>query len=297
MPSYYSPNGNPGAHDDTDELDLLGADPHHDDDNDATAILGDDPLGGGHGQPSLSSPLSFKRKQKPSGFFSQPARLITALTGGAFGLSSSSQPSGQHSHDREPQSPPPGLGQSTRLDPIGPDDDPTASSSKADTAAAAAALPLDWYAEGPGRRVGYEDLTAIDWIFEYTKERQRQRVLHSSSASSAMPLLGYLQRFLDASQVWVVLILSGLAAGALAAAIDIASDWLGDIKYGFCSSVDGGKFYLSKTACCFGYDESSKCRGWKTWGSALGASSGGAVWFAEYAVYLMFAVCEPVLLG
>ncbi|GAB1320726.1 chloride channel [Madurella fahalii] len=278
--SHHPSNDN--TYDDTDELDLLGDDPQHDHDNDTAAILGGDPLGG-QGQPSLSSPLSFKRKKKQSGFFAQPARLITALTGGAINPSSSFRTSQPHNNDPHPQSPPPGLGQNTRLDPLGPGA-PTASS-KTDTAT----FPLDWYAEGPGRRVGYEDLTAIDWIFEYTKERQRQRMLHSSSVSS-IPILGYIQRFVDASQVWVVLILTGLAAGALAAGIDITSDWLGDVKYGFCSSIDGGKFYLSKTACCFGYDESSQCRGWQTWGLALGATSGGAVWFVEYGVYLVLAV-------
>lgn len=285
--SHHPPNGNP--YDDTDELDLLGDDPQNDHENDTAGILGDDPFEG-HGQPSFSSPLSFKRKKKQSGFFSQPARLITALTGGAINPSSSFQTSQPPNNGLQPQSPPLGLGQNTRLDPLGPDT--PAASSKADTPA----FPLDWYAEGPGRRVGYEDLTAIDWIFEYTKERQRQRMLHSSSVSS-IPILGHIQRFVDASQVWVVLILTGLAAGALAAAIDITSDWLGDIKYGFCSGIDGGKFYLSKTACCFGYDESSQCRGWQAWGSALGATPGGGVWFVEYGAYLVLAVGEPARVG
>ena len=40
----------------------------------------------------------------------------------------------------------------------------------------------DWYVEGPGRRVGYDDLTAIDWIFEYAKERQRLRSLYSGAS-------------------------------------------------------------------------------------------------------------------
>ena len=58
---------------------------------------------------------------------------------------------------------------------------------------------MDWYVEGPGRRVGYDDLTAIDWIFEYTKERQRLRVLFSTTHG----IFGYLRRLLDASHVWV----------------------------------------------------------------------------------------------
>ena len=116
-----------------------------------------------------------------------------------------------------------------------------------------ASATTDWYTEGPGRRVGYDDLTAIDWIFEYAKERQRLRVLFSSSTGP----VGQLRRLLDAGQIWWILILTGVATGALAASIDVASDWLGDLKEGVCTSgPGGGKFYLNKTFCCWGHDGS-----------------------------------------
>ena len=114
--------------------------------------------------------------------------------------------------------------------------------------------PLDWHVEGLGRRVGYDDLTAIDWIFEYTKERQRLRILSSNTHG----LVGYFRQLLDASHVWIVLILTGVTVGVLAAAINIASDWLGDIKFGFCKQGEqGGQFYLNKGFCCWGHDGSS----------------------------------------
>lgn len=109
---------------------------------------------------------------------------------------------------------------------------------------------LDWYLEGPGRRVGYDDLTAIDWIFEYTKERQRLRLLYSQSAG----LYGYARQLFDASHVWLILIGVGLASGVLAASIDVASDWLGDLKTGYCrNGAGGGRFYLNKGFCCWGH--------------------------------------------
>ncbi|KAH6850372.1 chloride channel [Chaetomium sp. MPI-CAGE-AT-0009] len=249
-----NPYRNPYAHHDdedddgTDELDLLGDDPHAA--NDPTGILRDDPL-----QTDLSSPLTFKRKQKQPSLLSQPSRIITALTGRRPFASSSSP---RTSHDLPHGALPP--------------------------------HPHDWYTEGPGRRVGYADLTAIDWIFEYTKERQRQRALHAH-APLGHSLLGYLRRLLDASHVWVVLLLCGLAVGALAAGIDVATDWLGDVKHGFCSGeVDGGRFYLGRTACCLGYDEGSQCRGWRRWGDVFGAGQGGGRWVVEGVVYLVFAV-------
>lgn len=112
-------------------------------------------------------------------------------------------------------------------------------------------VSVDWYTEGPGKRVGYDDLTAIDWTFEYAKERQRLRVLYSSATG----LLGQLRRFVDASQIWWILILTGIATGIVAASIDVASDWLGDLRSGMCRSGSrGGKFYLNRSFCCWGLD-------------------------------------------
>lgn len=109
----------------------------------------------------------------------------------------------------------------------------------------------DYSTEGPGQRVGYGDMTAIDWIFEYTKERQRLKALRSRTTG----LLGYFRQLLDASQIWSVLIATGLAAGIITASIDVASDWLGDLKTGYCQNGrDGGRFYLNRGFCCWGYE-------------------------------------------
>lgn len=156
--------------------------------------------------------------------------------------------------------------------------------------------PLDWYLEGPGRRVGYDDLTAIDWIFEYTKERQRLRFLYSH----ANGLIGYAQQLLDASQIWIVLILTGLAAGVLAATIDVASDWLGDLKTGYCKpGVGGGHFYLNRGFCCWGHEEWAQCQGWTSWSAALHIKNAVGSYFVEYIFFvtysIAFAACASLL--
>ncbi|KAK3322488.1 chloride channel [Apodospora peruviana] len=263
-PSSSSSHNDAAAADSPDELDFLGGNGGDDDRED---ILLDDPL-----QRDLTEPLSFKRKQK-QGFFSQPSRLLTALTGGAVGSGSGISSSPGPSHSPAPGAP---AGGSTPLEGLRHPKEPA---------------PLDWYVEGPGRRVGYEDLTAIDWIFEYTKERQRLRVLFGSATG----LLGYLRQFLDASQVWIILVLTGLAVGVIAAWIDVTSDWLADTKVGYCSTVDGGAFYLSKSFCCWGYDEHSKCLGWRSWSAALGIASAGGKWFIEYFFYLVLSVSFAIM--
>lgn len=101
-----------------------------------------------------------------------------------------------------------------------------------------------WAIEGPGRRI-YDDLTAIDWIFEYTKERLRVRALEGRGG-----VVGHLAKAWDASHIWLVLIGTGIMAGVLAAFINIVTNWLGDLKDGYCSHT----FYLSRNFCCWGLD-------------------------------------------
>ncbi|KAL2872723.1 chloride channel protein [Aspergillus lucknowensis] len=156
---------------------------------------------------------------------------------------------------------------------------------------------LDWYVEGPGRRVGYDDFTAIDWIFEYSKERQRKRLL----SSSGQGLLGHCRRLLDASNVWLVLVATGISVGIIAASIDIVSDWLGDIKAGYCrSGPGGGKFYLNRSFCCWGHEQDpSNCLDWTPWGKAVGATSPGGAYVVQYIFYtiysVFFAICACTL--
>jgi chloride channel 3/4/5 len=157
---------------------------------------------------------------------------------------------------------------------------------------------LDWYVEGPGRRVAYDDLTAIDWIFEYTKERQRLRVLYSSTNGP----FGWMWQLLDSSQVWIVLIGAGIATGLIAAMIDVVTDWLGDLKNGYCrNGPGGGKFYLNRSFCCWGLDDMSLCKDWTPWSTALNAHSTGGKFVVEYIFFVMFSitfgVCASLLVA
>ncbi|UKZ81282.1 hypothetical protein TrVFT333_009054 [Trichoderma virens FT-333] len=279
LPSASSSSQTPAiiTPDSSDELDFLDdRDRDHDSD-----ILDHDPI---HGD--LGAPLSFKRKQKTA-LLSNPLRVFSNLTGSSSASPPQPQKRPPSSSRHQPSDSLNSVSGSLREQVFG---SATAASSKD-------GLAHDWYAEGPGRRVGYDDLTAIDWIFEYTKERQRLRVLSSSSGGG---IIGYIRHLLDASQVWIVLLLTGLAVGVIAALIDITTDWLGDIKLGFCTSgPEGGHFYLNKNFCCLGYDQGSKCAGWRFWSEALGIHSGAGKWFIEYFFFLafgvLFAYCAALL--
>lgn len=163
---------------------------------------------------------------------------------------------------------------------------------------------LDWYGDGPRRRVGYDDLTAIDWIFEYTKERQRLRMLYSRASG----FLGQFNQLLDASQIWFVLIGTGLTAGILAGGIDVASDWLADLKNGYCrTGAGGGRFYLSKGFCCWGHtgllvrlvfamkmltrsEGWAQCLDWTPWSTAWNVTGAAAGYIIEYISFILLSV-------
>ncbi|KAK1064775.1 chloride channel [Friedmanniomyces endolithicus] len=156
----------------------------------------------------------------------------------------------------------------------------------------------DWYVEGPGKRVGYDNLTAIDWIYEYNRERTRLRQL----TADAPGLLGKLKLIADASQVWLVLVATGIAVGSIAAGIDVASDWMGDLKQGVCSNVQlGGKFYLSRPFCCWGTQSYAQCQDWRTWSTRLGVSNKGGSYMIEYIFFVclsvLFASCASLLVN
>lgn len=95
----------------------------------------------------------------------------------------------------------------------------------------------------------------------------------------------------DAAQGWIVVTLVGIAIGFNAALLSIITEWLSDIKLGYCSTG----FYLNENFCCWGEDSGkfgvldlgfhkltlSGCAEWKRW-------SGFEPF--NYIVYILFAV-------
>lgn len=237
------------------------------------------------------SSISFKRKQKRPARFSLSGLFSVDTAGSLSGRArSGSQVAGDRPMERQ-----------SHLTAYG--------NSNGDLDGSKDGAPLDWYVEGPGRRVGYDDLTAIDWIFEYTKERQRKRLLYATGQG----FLGHVRQLLDASHVWLVLIATGVAVGVLAASIDIVSNWLGDIKTGYCKNGrGGGKFYLNKSFCCWGHEgnipihnaaphffltlmisfilDMSECLDWTPWRNALGVASKAGGYIVEYIFFVLYSV-------
>ncbi|KAF9427615.1 hypothetical protein BGZ94_004554 [Podila epigama] len=132
---------------------------------------------------------------------------------------------------------------------------------------------VDWVVEGTGMRVAYDDFTTIDWIHDFAQERQRQRKLRHQPGLSGQIAVMY-----DWIQGWVVVLAVGIAAGIVAGGSDIASQWLGDIKEGYCDTA----FYLNRNFCCWGLEDIDACTDWVPWNSAT--------FIVGYVFYIMFAL-------
>ncbi|RHZ61178.1 hypothetical protein Glove_349g121 [Diversispora epigaea] len=138
----------------------------------------------------------------------------------------------------------------------------------------------DWSIEGTGRRVAYDDFTTIDWIHDFAKERAEQQKVKQQKG-----FIGQLKIVYDGMQGWIVVLLVGITSGIIAGIIDITSDWLSDLKEGYCHTA----FYLSRKNCCWGYDDHNQCNEWIAWNDVLETRSTGAKFWTNYFFYIIFS--------
>jgi len=127
----------------------------------------------------------------------------------------------------------------------------------------------------------------IDWIEDSILERSRRlREARDVRASSRTTngratlswLISHVRKLLVASQSWFVVSIVGAGIGINAAVISIITEWLSDIKMGYCS--DG--WWLNQQFCCWELDgnEESGCDSWHLWSTVTVAR-----WF----IYVLFA--------
>ncbi|KAJ3584935.1 hypothetical protein NHX12_013658 [Muraenolepis orangiensis] len=146
------------------------------------------------------------------------------------------------------------------------------------------------FLEEPIPGVGtYDDFHTIDWVREKCKDRERHRKINSKKKDSAWELSRSLY---DAWSGWLVVTLTGLASGALAGLIDIAADWLNDLKEGVCLSA----MWFNHEQCCWTSNETTfaerdKCPQWKSWAELiLGQAEGPGSYIMNYFMYIYWAL-------
>ena len=102
----------------------------------------------------------------------------------------------------------------------------------------------------------YEDFTTIDWVQDSAREQIRRRARRKENAGffRRNGQLGWrrkLEESYDAGQAWIVVTLVGAAIGLNAGFLNIVTEWLSDIKLGYCTTA----FYLNESFCCWGADD------------------------------------------
>jgi chloride channel 3/4/5 len=121
----------------------------------------------------------------------------------------------------------------------------------------------------------YEDFTTIDWVQDAAREQKRRtarQVARSSAGRTGWRVK--LWEAYDAGQGWIVVSLIGAAIGLNAAFLNIVTEWLSDIKLGYCTTA----FYLNESFCCWGAEEG--CKEWHRW---------SGFWPLNYLLYILFS--------
>ncbi|KAL3476087.1 chloride channel [Aspergillus californicus] len=126
----------------------------------------------------------------------------------------------------------------------------------------------------------YEDFTTIDWVQDAVHEQARRRVKRQEGSGfwdkeGTFKWRHKVRESYDAGQAWLVITIVGAAIGMIAAVLNIITEWLSDIKLGYCTTA----FYLNEQFCCWGAE--GGCPEWRTWTS---------IWVMNYVFYTFYAV-------
>ncbi|EEP75844.1 hypothetical protein UREG_00691 [Uncinocarpus reesii 1704] len=130
----------------------------------------------------------------------------------------------------------------------------------------------------------YEDFTTIDWVQDAVHEQARRRARRKQGArfwdkEGAFGWRRKVSEAYDAGQAWLVVTIVGAAIGLNAAFLSIVTEWLADVKLGYCTTA----FYLNEAFCCW-EAVNGQCPEWRRWSSLPPVN---------YIVYFIFAVSGP----
>jgi chloride channel 3/4/5 len=91
-----------------------------------------------------------------------------------------------------------------------------------------------------------------DWVQDAAREQAKRKARRKQAAGlydKGQPGWRYqLWRSYDAAQAWIVVTIIGVAIGLNAALLNIITEWLSDVKMGYCETG----FYLNENFCCWG---------------------------------------------
>ncbi|KXS10036.1 hypothetical protein M427DRAFT_104422 [Gonapodya prolifera JEL478] len=128
---------------------------------------------------------------------------------------------------------------------------------------------------GLGRRTEYGEMEAIDWAHDTLRESLRRR--------QVLRLKGWrgsVQRAWYAVQAWVLVTLIGVLAAIFAAFIVVTSEWLSDLKEGYCV----GGIWNNLASCCPQGQDPTQCT-WVRWGALYSHPTETSEFWTGFAAY------------
>lgn len=115
----------------------------------------------------------------------------------------------------------------------------------------------------------YEDFTTIDWVQDASREHRRKEeqlsrsIISRESRGRIRTWRQLVTDSYESGQAWLVVTIVGACIGLNAACLNILTEFLGDLKTGYCDK----SWYLNKEFCCWGESEESGCAAWIPWSS------------------------------
>ncbi|ODQ67434.1 hypothetical protein NADFUDRAFT_32096 [Nadsonia fulvescens var. elongata DSM 6958] len=117
----------------------------------------------------------------------------------------------------------------------------------------------------------YDEFATIDWIEDSARENMRRRkkqqqykINSASQWKNNRTRVRYkLYELYSGAQGWIVLMIIGIAIGLIASILTTATEFLSDIKSGYCTKG----FYLNRTFCC--WEDVESCDKWQPWSYSI----------------------------
>ncbi|KAG0192614.1 hypothetical protein DFQ28_008490 [Apophysomyces sp. BC1034] len=135
--------------------------------------------------------------------------------------------------------------------------------------------------ENTGVRVWSESYSSIDWIHDRIKEGLRLRKLRDQTGWR-----GRLENAKDASQAWIIVILTAIIVAGTAWFTDVAQELMTDWKQGYCTT----KWTYNRNFCCWGKTDHDSCSEWSTWPVVFGVQSDTGTYYTAMAMYTVFGL-------
>ncbi|KAI9336269.1 chloride channel [Pilaira anomala] len=127
----------------------------------------------------------------------------------------------------------------------------------------------------------YEDFSTTDWVKDAILERYRQSsIQHQNHNDNSWRAWWHLT--FETAESWIVVLLVGAAIGLNSALIAIITDWLSDIKLGYCSH----SWWLNQKFCCWEIEEDG-CDNWNSWSEFM--YLGPNIYVVKWFFYTLFA--------